>query len=150
MKGLNMKVTGACFCGAISFRAVVDPTRVIACHCKDCQIFSGAPFRAVVPTPVADVEVSGTAKHYVKVAESGNRRIQAFCGECGSHLWATEGDGEPKTMNLRTGCIEQGHRLVPTAQVWSHSAVPWLDQLPSVPAHTKGPSSPLNTGSSQS
>jgi hypothetical protein len=53
-------------------------------------------------------------------------------------------------MNLRIGCIEQGHRLVPTAQVWSHSAVPWLDQLPSVPAHTKGPSSPLNRESSQS
>lgn len=142
-----MKVTGACFCGAISFQAIVDPTRVIACHCKDCQIFSGAPFRAVLPTPIAKVEVSGKAKHFVKIAESGNRRIQAFCGECGSHLWATEGDGEPKTMNLRLGCIEERDQLVPTVQVWSHSAVPWLGQLFSVPAHTKGPSSPLTTAS---
>lgn len=143
-----MKVTGRCYCGSVSFQAVVDPTRVIACHCKDCQIFSGAPFRAVLPTPVARVEVSGTAKHYVKVAESGNRRIQAFCGECGSHLWATEGDGEPQIMNLRLGCIEECDQLVPTVQIWGHSAVPWLGQLASIPAHTKGLSSPLNTESS--
>ena len=142
-----MKVTGACFCGAIFFRAVVDPARVIACHCKDCQIFSGAPLRAVVPTPISDVEVSGSAKHYVKVAASGNRRIQAFCGECGSHLWATEGDGEPKMMNLRLGCIAERDQLPPTIQVWSHSAVPWLGQLSSIPAHARGPSSPLQTES---
>lgn len=145
-----MKVTGRCYCGSVSFQAVVDPTWVIACHCKDCQIFSGAPFRAVLPTPVAHIEVSGTAKHYVKVAESGNRRIQAFCGECGSHLWATEGDGEPQIMNLRLGCIEECAQLVPTVQIWGHSAVPWLGQLASIPAHTKGLASPLNTESSQS
>jgi len=79
----------------------------------------------------------------VKVAESGNRRVQAFCGECGSHLWATEGDGEPRTMNLRLGCIEERDQLTPTVQVWGHSAMPWLDQLASIPKHTKGPSSPL-------
>jgi hypothetical protein len=140
-----MNVTGKCFCGAISFKALVDPTRVVACHCTDCQIFSGAPFRAVLPTPIGNVEVTGTAKQYVKVAESGNRRIQSFCGECGSHLWATEGDGEPRTMNLRLGCIEERDQLTPTVQVWGHSAMPWLDQLSSVPMHTKGPSSPLAT-----
>ena len=140
-----MNVTGKCFCGAISFKALVDPTRVVACHCTDCQIFSGAPFRAVLPTPIGNVEVTGTARQYVKVAESGNRRIQAFCGECGSHLWATEGDGEPRTMNLRLGCIEERDQLTPTVQVWGHSAMPWLDQLSSVPMHTKGPSSPLAT-----
>ena len=140
-----MNVTGKCFCGAISFKALVDPTRVLACHCTDCQIFSGAPFRAVLPTPIGNVEVTGTARHYVKVAESGNRRIQAFCGECGSHLWATEGDGEPRTMNLRLGCIEERDQLTPTVQVWGHSAMPWLDHLSSIPKHTKGPSSPLAT-----
>ena len=143
-----MKVTGKCFCGAISFKAIVDPTRVIACHCSDCQIFSGAPFRAVLPTPVANVEVMGSAKHYVKVAESGNRRIQAFCEVCGSQLWATEGDGEPKTMNLRLGCIEERAQLAPTIQVWGHSAMPWLEQFSSVPMHVKGPSSPVKTDSS--
>ena len=138
-----MQVTGKCFCGAISFKALVDPTRVIVCHCADCQIFSGAPFRAVLPTPASNVNVTGTAKHYVKVAESGNRRRQAFCGECGTHLWATEGDGEPKTMNLRLGCIEERDQLAPAAQIWGHSAAPWLDQLPLIPVHEKGLMSPI-------
>lgn len=138
-----MQVTGKCYCGAISFKALVDPARVIVCHCSDCQIFSGAPFRAVLPTPAANVVVTGTASRYVKVAESGNRRLQAFCGECGTHLWATEGEGEPKTMNLRLGCIQERDQLVPTAQIWGESAAPWLNQLPSIPVHEKGPMSPI-------
>lgn len=143
-----MNVSGKCYCGAISFKALVDPKRVVACHCTDCQIFSGAPFRAVLPTPIGNVEVSGTARHYVKVAESGNRRIQAFCGECGTHLWATEGDGEPKTMNLRLGCIAERDQLAPSVQVWGQSAMPWLNALSGVPRHSQGPSSPLTTDSS--
>ena len=140
-----MQITGRCYCGAISFKALIDPSRVIVCHCTDCQIFSGAPFRAVLPTPAANVEVSGETKHYVKIAESGNRRRQAFCGECGSHLWATEADGEPKTMNIRLGCIEERDQLAPTAQIWGHSAAPWLDRLSLIPLHEKGPLSPIKT-----
>jgi hypothetical protein len=92
-----MHVSGQCFCGAISFTALIDPARVIVCHCADCQQFSGAPFRAVIPTPVSQVAVTGTPKRYVKTAASGNRRAQAFCPECGTHLFATEAD-EPKVL----------------------------------------------------
>ena len=59
-----MQVTGKCYCGAVSFKASVDPTRVVVCHCTDCQVFSGAPFRAVLPTPASDVEVTGQANQY--------------------------------------------------------------------------------------
>jgi len=138
-----MRVRGQCFCGAVSFTALIDPARVVVCHCVDCQRFSGAPFRAVLPTPASDVTVVGKPTHYVKVADSGNRRIQAFCGQCGSQLWATEGDGEPKTMNIRLGCIDERDQLAPTLQIWGDSAMPWLGRLSQAPIHSKGPSSAL-------
>lgn len=47
-----MHIEGACHCGRISFTAEVDPSRVTVCHCTDCQVLSGAPFRAVVPAPI--------------------------------------------------------------------------------------------------
>jgi hypothetical protein len=90
-----MNITGQCHCQAISFTAVIDPAKVVACHCADCQAFSGAPFRAVVPTPVADVVMSGTPAVYVKVAASGARRAQGFCGVCGTQLYASEPDAPP-------------------------------------------------------
>lgn len=138
----TMRISGKCHCGAISFTATVDPQRVLACHCTDCQRFSGAPYRAVLPAPAEQVEMTGVAKHYVKVAESGNRRIQAFCPECGTQLYATEGEGAPKVLNLRLGCIDQRAQLPPLAHIWVESAMPWLCTVSSLPAHGKGLASP--------
>lgn len=137
-----MQITGQCHCGAISFTAVVDPKKVLVCHCEDCQQFSGGPFRAVLPTPVENVNLRGQAKHYVKVAASGNRRAQAFCGECGTQLYATEAD-VPKTLNLRLGCVNERAQLSPTVQIWGQSAMPWLPQISSLPVHGQGLVSPL-------
>ena len=70
-----MQITGQCHCGAITFKATVDPKKVLVCHCADCQQISGAPFRAVLPTPEEDVILSGTAKHYVKEDQSEVNRL---------------------------------------------------------------------------
>lgn len=137
-----MKITGQCHCGTVRFTAQADPAKVFVCHCADCQIISGAPFRAVIAVPVGQVELQGTPKNYVKVAASGNRRAQAFCAECGTQLFATEAD-EPKTLNFRLGCVNERAELKPTAQVWRDSAMPWLHDLDGVPAHMRGRDSPL-------
>ena len=95
---------------------MVDPSKVLVCHCTDCQQFSGAPFRAVLPTPIEDVSMKGEAKQYVKVAASGNKRVQAFCAECGTQLYATEPDS-PKLLNLRLGCVNERAQLAPSVQI---------------------------------
>ena len=127
----------------ISFTAIVDPEKVLVCHCVDCQRFSGAPFRAVLPVPAEDVRLSGSPTLYVKVAASGNRRAQAFCGVCGSQLYATEADGPPKVLNIRLGCVNEHASLVPKVQIWGGSAIPWLCDLSRVPMRRGGLASPL-------
>ncbi len=140
-----MHITGHCHCGAISFEADTDTSKVIACHCADCQNFSGAPFRAVLPVPAALLQMKGTPKTYVKVAASGNKRLQAFCGECGTQLYATEAEGAPKMMGVRLGCVDQRAQLAPTVQIWGESAMPWMAGLGAVACHEQGPSSPVKT-----
>jgi hypothetical protein len=137
-----MHISGQCHCGAISFTAKVDPSNVIACHCGDCQAFSGAPYRAVLPVPVENVTLTGKPKQYVKVAASGSRRAQAFCSKCGTQLYATEPDS-PKTLNLRLGCVNERAQLPPVVQIWGHSALPWIDSLSNAPLHERGLASPL-------
>jgi hypothetical protein len=136
-----MRISGKCHCGAVSFTATTDPSKVIVCHCFDCQTFSGAPFRPVIPVSVADIVVRGEPKRYVKVAASGNRRAQAFCGECGTHLYASEPDN-PTVLNIRLGCVNERAQLFPAVQIWANSAMPWLRALATVRTHAEGMASP--------
>jgi hypothetical protein len=127
-----MKVDGTCHCGAIAFEADIDPARVRICHCRDCQKLSGTAFRVVAPCHEGDFRLlRGTPTIYVKTAESGRRRQQAFCGGCGSPLYATsdEAPGQRK-FGIRAGVLTQFAELVPKRQFWARSALAWLPVLP--------------------
>lgn len=128
-----MKIHGACHCGAISFTAEVDPASVTACHCTDCQIMSGAPFRAIVMAPLDRFELSGEPSRYVKTADSGNRRAQMFCPTCGTPLFGMAAEN-PVAVVIRLGCVAERAALKPVRQIWTHSALPWIADLAEVPA----------------
>jgi hypothetical protein len=128
-----MKIDGACHCGFITFEAEVDPEKVAVCHCADCQTLSGAPYRASIPTaPDKFRLLSGEPTIYVKTAESGNKRVQAFCPRCGSPIYATAFDDPTAILNIRVGIIRQRDQLVPKRQVWGRSRQSWVDNLASI------------------
>jgi len=78
-----MKIDGRCHCGYVSFEAEADPETTTMCNCTDCQTMSGAPMRAVISTrPGTFVLLSGKPKEYLKTADSGAVRPQAFCPQC--------------------------------------------------------------------
>src|SRR6476620_5995899 len=84
-EGISMKVSGRCHCGAITYEAIVDPQRVAICHCADCQRLTGSAYRVSVPAvPDSFSLMTGSPAVYVKRAESGAKRAQAFCPVCGS------------------------------------------------------------------
>lgn len=132
-----MQIEGACHCGAVSFTALIEPSRVMACHCSDCQVLSGAPFRAVAVAPIESLRVTGETKRYVKVAQSGNRRAQVFCPECATPLWATAPENATSVV-IRLGCVRQRAALKPVVQIWEHSALPWLADLGGIPGTPEG------------
>ena len=125
-----MNVEGGCHCGAITYEAEVNPDKVVICHCIDCQKLSGTAFRTVVFAEDDKFRLkSGELKNYIKVAESGNERIQAFCPNCGSSIYSTSVGEAPKVLGLRVGAINQRSELKPSKQVWCRSAQSWLDQM---------------------
>lgn len=128
-----MKVDGACYCGMIRYEAEVDPSRVIVCHCTDCQTLSGSAFRTVVQTlPGTFRLLAGTLKSYVKTGESGNQREQTFCPECGSPIYSAPVGPDVKAVGLRVGTIRQRDELVPRDQYWFRSSQKWLAHLPEI------------------
>jgi len=132
-----MKVHGICHCGAIAWEGEVDPAKVTICHCGDCQRLSGAAFRASVPTKTADfVVLRGEPVTYVKTAESGNRRMQGFCGRCGTPLYSADAEN-PQNFNLRIGALAERSQLPPQRQIWCEAALPWTAELLGVPRTAK-------------
>ena len=133
-----MDVTGHCHCGAISFRASIDPEKVSICHCTDCQRISGSPYRVSVPAPAEGFKLlTGTPQVYVKTAESGNKRAQGFCATCGSHVYATSPGPNPAAYSLRIGTLDQAAQLPPKRQIWFRSALEWCGDIEGIPGVDK-------------
>ncbi len=129
-----MKIDGKCHCGQITFEAEADPAEARICHCTDCQVLSGSAFRTVIPTAAGGFTLTGgEPKIYVKIAESGRRRAQAFCPDCGTHIYAASADEDgPKVYGVRVGTLRQRDEIVPRRQMWCRSAQPWLGELDSI------------------
>ncbi len=128
-----MHIHGSCHCGAISYEADVDPLTVVICHCSDCQQFAGAPYRAMIRPLPGTLAFRGTPTHNTKIAESGRQRVQAFCGTCGSHLYACDPGEEQANLALRIGAIAERHQFAtPIRQRWGDSALPWAFDLTAV------------------
>jgi hypothetical protein len=129
-----MKIDGKCHCGEIAYEATVDEKSVRICHCTDCQSLGGSAFRTNVNTPAGDFKLlRGTPKRYIKVADSGNKRLQAFCGSCGTAIYASAVENPP-AYSLRVGTITQRAMLKPREQIWRKSALPWVDSIGELPA----------------
>lgn len=128
-----MHVTGHCHCGQISFEADIDPAKVGICHCTDCQVLSGTAYRATVPTLPGTLKLTGNLSTYLKVADSGTRRRQAFCPTCGSPIYATSDEDKPSVFGLRIGALDQRAELAPRRQIWCRSALPWSQDVKDLP-----------------
>ena len=129
-----MKIDGRCHCGYIAYEATIDPRKVRICHCADCQMLSGSAFRANALTePDGFKLLSGELKIYVKTAESGARRQQSFCPECGTPIYSTSDEPHAKVYGVRLGTIRQRGDLVPSLQIWCGSAQPWVQHIARIP-----------------
>lgn len=134
-----MKVTGACHCGQIRYEAEVDPERSGICHCTDCQALTGSPYRVSIPTLAGSFRLlAGTPSVYLKTtADSGMKRRHAFCGHCGSPVYASADEDAPATRSLRVGGLEQREQLAPRRRIWCRSAMPWSQEIGDLPALQK-------------
>ena len=124
-----MQIHGSCHCHSVQYEAVVDPERTTICHCTDCQNLTGSAYRVSVPAIEGTFRLTaGKPSIYVKVGDSGARRAQAFCPNCGSPLYTYAAD-DPKIYGLRVGCISERKALVPRKQKWCRSALKWTESL---------------------
>ena len=122
-----MKITGRCHCKKISIEAEIELSEVYACHCTDCQIFAGGPFRVIVNVDKENILTTGKPKEYIKTGDSGNKRIQASCGNCSTSLYSTSLIRDK--FSLRTGFLDQREHLIPKKHIYGRSSARWLRNI---------------------
>ena len=129
-----MRVEGSCHCGRVTYLAEIDPERVSLCNCTDCQMLTGSAFRVSVPTSNEEFRLlGGEVQSYVKTADSGAKRVHAFCVNCGTPVYSCANVESPPSYSLRVGCLKQRAELPPRKRIWCRSALAWAQNVGQIP-----------------
>ncbi|MDO8187016.1 GFA family protein [Conexibacter sp. JD483] len=116
-------MTGECNCGAVRSEVRAPFSEAGYCHCGRCQRRTGtAASPAGVVAASAFAIVSGAEQVRSWQPEGG--KAKAFCGGCGSHLFA----GDPATDSIvavRLGAVDGDPGIRPRWHQWVSSAPAW-------------------------
>lgn len=119
------RFTGGCACGALRYESSGPPIAMVNCHCRDCQRAGGSGYSPTIVVRRASFGVThGVPTYYQCTSQSGNTARRAFCGLCGSPLFASS-SARPDFVGIRAGSLDDPSWFRPTSEVWTQSAQPW-------------------------
>lgn len=118
--------TAACRCGQLTARCTGEPVRISVCHCLACQQRSGSAFAVQARWPDEQVELSGVAKEWRRVADSGATASYFFCSECGSTLFYRL-DKFPGLTAVPIGAFADPNFPAPRHSVWEERKHAWVE-----------------------
>lgn len=104
-----------------------------ACHCLDCQTWSGSAFSQQTFVPEAALAVTGAVVVYEFTTPSGNRSMQRMCSVCHARIYNTN-SARPNVAVVRAGTLDRSHELRVVAHIWVKRKQPWLALADGVPA----------------
>jgi hypothetical protein len=82
----NVKVSGACLCGALRFEVELPTLFCAHCHCGMCRRAHGAGFVTWFGIPHERFRITAGAENLVRY-RSSEHATRSFCGRCGSSLF---------------------------------------------------------------
>lgn len=134
-------VEGGCQCGAVRYRLKAAPLGLYACHCKDCQRFSGTTHTMSMVVRVADAElIAGELVGFDKAADSGRTVRMLGCADCGTKVW-NEPLASPDILVLKPGTLDDMSWARPVGNIWTDRAQPWVTIDPAMPNFPGQPAS---------
>jgi hypothetical protein len=130
--------TGGCACGAVRYECTNAPNAMVNCHCRDCQRAGGTGHSPTVVVARADFRLIGEQPRYHEIiSASGNTATRAFCGHCGSPLFAFT-SARVDFVGVRAGSLDDPSWFRSTADVWIASGQPWNLVHPDTTKYARG------------
>ena len=120
---------GGCLCGAVRYEAQGAPVDTNFCHCRTCQLASGAPLLAWVTFPTTGFRWTAALP---ATFASSKGVARGFCARCGTTLtWASA--KSPDQIDIASATLDDPALAPPADHIWVRSRLPWMrcdDGLP--------------------
>ena len=122
-------------CGAVRYELKSEPFNCGWCHCRTCQLNSGAPAMVFASVPESDlVWTAGAAE--VKRVPSSTFGQRSFCRECGTPF-LVKVDYEPDTVDFSVATLDEPEAVAPGFHIFWASKIGWFEPGDDLPRHEK-------------
>jgi hypothetical protein len=134
-----MAIEGGCRCGRVRYRAALEALpRVYACHCLDCQTWSGSAFSLQFILPEEQLEVTGEPALFELTSPDGSRTSrQRACPVCFTRVYNTN-TRRPGLAVVRAGTLDDSDELAIVLHIWTRRKLAGIEITDGVPAWPEG------------
>lgn len=128
-------LTGGCLCGAVRYRIISAPRKVVNCHCSLCRRAGAAPYVPWACVPVADFAYTAGQPAVYAATERAQRE---FCSHCGTQL-TFQYHARPDQIDVTVCSLDDPNALAPQVHIWVDSKLAWVEPDPHLPQRAQDP-----------
>jgi len=118
---------GSCQCGEVTYE--LDRAAVLTlyrCHCRECQKQAAGAFGVSLKARRDGFRIlRGELGTWERATDSGKRSVANFCRGCGCRIF--HGAASSEIVSLKAGLLDEIAELWPVGNIWTDSALPWID-----------------------
>ena len=127
---MTYPIVGSCQCGQVTYKLCAAPKMVIACHCKECQKLSTAPFSVTAIIATEAIQFDGELTEWGRLADSGNQNSAKFCSTCGNRVYQYNPDDLTTIkLKLKPVDVKDDRIFEPSMHIWVSEKLSWV-QIP--------------------
>ena len=115
-----------------------EPLASNDCQCRDCQRKSGTGHALFDLPHRKDVKLTGEAKRWDMIGDSGNVKTRGFCPTCGSPVYLTF-SAMPDLFTIHAASLDDPGRYKPQAVTYAVRGHAWDHLDPALPKFDKMP-----------
>lgn len=130
MTSNDEKTEGGCLCGKVRFVITGSLEFAAHCHCRSCQMASGAGFATWAGMKTSSLTF---VKGAIKTCETSPGVERGFCDNCGTSLTYANEAGWPGVISILAVTLDDPALVKPTAHVFTSHQQPWVKLCDGLP-----------------
>jgi hypothetical protein len=120
-----MSITGGRMCGAVRYALKSQPFDAGWCHCRTCQLSSGAPAMVYASVPEGDL-----------VWTSGGDKVKSAPSSSGTPF-LMKVDHQPETVDFSVATLDDPDSVAPGFHIFWGSKIAWFEPNDDLPRHDR-------------
>jgi hypothetical protein len=132
---MNDAFSGGCACGTVRYKLASPPFDPGWCHCRTCQLNSGAPAMVFASVKAGDL-VFTRGSEAVKTFRSSSFGHRIFCGDCGTPI-AMQVDHQPETTDFSVATLDEPDAVAPGYHIFTAERIAWFETVDALPRHAR-------------